>query len=375
MHGNPWGGSEELWSRAALDLLSQGFDVSASVQDCLPLHPRVLDLRTRGIDVRTHRRWYRPSENPLRWWASRRTSALVLEIERLISEKCPSLIVISEGGALPPVDLLELFSARKIPFISISQANNTGWWWSDDIAARYRAVAPCALAFFFVSLANLRLAEMQIGSSIRSAEVVWNPVNLSPGALPSWPSPSDRVELCLACVGRLHPPSKGQDILFQALSKPLWRDRSWHLSLYGNGAMQNVLERLMHSLGLSDRVTFAGFASVPEIWAKNHVLVMPSRYEGLPLAMVEAMLCARPVVATNVAGHAEIVEEGVTGFLAEAPSAASFSDALDRFWHRRGEAEQLGVAGARRIRQLMPQDPVRAFSEKIKQLSGLRSPR
>ncbi len=68
--------------------------------------------------------------------------------------------------------------------------------------------------------------------------------------------------------------------------------------------------------------------------------------------MVEAMLCARPVVATDVAGHAEIVEDGVTGFLADAPTAASMAMALERFWARRGEAEEIGKAGARRIRSL-----------------------
>jgi glycosyltransferase involved in cell wall biosynthesis len=135
--------------------------------------------------------------------------------------------------------------------------------------------------------------------------------------------------------------------------------------------MRQGLERLAQKLGLSDRVVFAGFCAVEEIWASNHVLVMPSRYEGLPLAMVEAMLCARPVVATDVAGHAEIIEDGVTGFLADAPTAGSMGAALERFWARRGEAEEIGKAGARRIRQLVPSDPVRVFSEKLKRLAGL----
>ena len=81
---------------------------------------------------------------------------------------------------------------------------------------------------------------------------------------------------------------------------------------------------------------------------------MPSRFEGLPLAMVEAMLCARPVVATDVAGHAEIIEDGVTGFLADAPTAGSMAAALERFWERRSEAEAIGKAGAERIGQLAP---------------------
>src|SRR5258708_5882456 len=51
----PWGGSEELWSRAALDLVSQGIPVSASVAEWSPVHPRVRDLRAGGVEV-----WVRP---------------------------------------------------------------------------------------------------------------------------------------------------------------------------------------------------------------------------------------------------------------------------------------------------------------------------
>jgi glycosyltransferase involved in cell wall biosynthesis len=138
--------------------------------------------------------------------------------------------------------------------------------------------------------------------------------------------------------------------------------------------MRNGLERLAQRLGLSDRVVFVGHVSPAEIWASNHVLVMPSRLEGLPLAMVEAMLCGRPVVATDVAGHSEIIEDGVTGFLADAPTVSSMAKALERFWARRAHAVEIGAAASKRIRGLRPPDPVRIFSEKIKRHMGLSVP-
>jgi len=84
--------------------------------------------------------------------------------------------------------------------------------------------------------------------------------------------------------------------------------------------------------------------------------------------MVEAMLCARPVVATNVAGHPEVIKDGVVGFLADGPTVASVAKALERFWERRSEAEQMGKAAAERIRQLVPRDPTQVFSGKIRKL-------
>lgn len=374
MAAAPWGGSEELWSRTARDLVSRGLTVSASVLEWSPIHPRVLDLRAQGVHLQVRPRWYSLSKHPLRWIVSRHKDAAEVEIERLVAATSPALVVLSEGGPLPPLNLLELCAARKVPFVTISQANSVGTWYSDEHANRYRVVVPNALRCFFVSRANWLLAEKQIGDPIRNAEVIWNPVNVSFDASPAWPTRGEDGELRFACVGRLHPPSKGQDILLEALATPAWQDRPWRLYLYGEGLMRQVLERLAQNLGLSDRVVFAGFAPVEEIWAANHVLVMPSRYEGLPLAMVEAMLCARPVIATDVAGHAEIIEDGVTGFLADAPTAGSMSAVLERFWERRGEAEEIGRAGARRIRQIMPPDPVRIFSERLKQLAGLTKP-
>jgi glycosyltransferase involved in cell wall biosynthesis len=365
-----WGGSEELWSRTALDLVSQGFSVAASVIEWTPLHPRILDLAARGVQLQVRPRWYSLSKHPLRRIVSGDKDAAAVEVERLIAATSPALVVLSEGGPLPPFNLLELCAARKVPFVTISQANSVGTWYSDEHAKRYRAVVPNARRCFFVSRANWRLAEKQIGAPIRNGEVIWNPVNVPFDVSPAWPAPGADGELRFACVGRLHPPSKGQDILLEALAAPTWQGRPWRLNLYGEGPMQQVLERLAQDLGISDSVSFAGFVSVEEIWAANHVLVMPSRYEGLPLAMVEAMLCARPVVATDVAGHAEIIEDGVTGFLADAPIAGSMSAALERFWERRSEAEEIGRAGARSIRQLMPPDPVQAFSERLKQLAG-----
>lgn len=132
--------------------------------------------------------------------------------------------------------------------------------------------------------------------------------------------------------------------------------------------MRDSLERLVRRLGLADRVIFTAHLGVEDIWASNHVLIMPSRLEGLPLAVVEAMLCGRPVVATDVAGHSEIIKDGVTGFLADAPTADSMAQALERFWARRTTAQMMGEVGSTRIRRLLPPDPVRVFTGKLREI-------
>ncbi len=366
---NGWAACEELWSQAALDLARQGFAVSASLLETVPLHPRAQALKASGIHVHL-----RPTQYPLwkRAWHYlyfKGKHKQAMELEKYLRTRPPKFVVFSEGTTYPPIEFLELCISKKVPFVTISHKNWDDFWQPDEYAERYRNALGIARRCYFVSEANLRLTEKQIGLDLLNAEVVRNPYNADYNSSPAWPVLELDGELRLACVARLDPGQKGQDILFETLASPAWANRPWHLSLFGDGPMRNSLERLANRLGLSKRVTFAGHVtSIEEIWASNHVLVMPSRYEGLPLAMVEAMLCSRPVLATSVAGHPEIVIDGMTGFLVGPPAVETLARGLERLWANRANLENIGKAGAKRIKELVPADPGHVFAEKIKQL-------
>ena len=367
------GGGHALWTRSALQLAARGISVCASVPEDSAQQPQSQELQAQGVEL-----WPRPNyswlEHPLRRIKSRHRPNDVIEIARVIRARPPALIVLSgEGtGRFPSLDLVEFCAGNRLPFVTVTHGNREYFWYPDHIAERHRLAAATALRCFFVSIAGWRLTERQFGGELLNAEVVRNPFKVSYDVSLPWPRLHRDGELLLACVGRLSPAEKGQDVLLEALATPCWRQRQWSLSLYGNGPVRQVLERLAQKLGVSDRVVFAGFCPVEEIWAKNHVLILPSRAEGLPLAIVEAMLCARPVVATDVGGIAEIVQDGVTGFLAEAPSPSSIANALERLWIHRAAAASMGEAGRRRITQLVPPDPGRVFAEKLQALAGLQ---
>jgi glycosyltransferase involved in cell wall biosynthesis len=364
-----WGGSEELWSETAIRLAAEGVLVTTSVQGRSSLHDKVRHLMGSGVQVRLRPERYsllnRVHRRALTGWGS----DLQNEIAKFLDLVQPEIVMFSTGTIFPPIEWLELCREKGLPFVTIGQVNCEYSWFDDETAARYRQVLRAAMRCYFVSKANLRLAEKQIGLEFSNAEVVRNPFNVDFSASPPWPSADESGVLRLACVGRLDLGVKGQDILLEALASSAWMNRPWRLALYGSGPMKNIIERLIERFGLNERVTLAGFVSrVEDIWAENHVLVMPSRSEGMPLAMVEAMLCGRPVVTTDVAGHSEIVEDGVSGFLAEAPTVASVAGALERLWERRHDVEAMGHAAANRIRNCVPVDPAGVFSEKIQLL-------
>ena len=137
----------------------------------------------------------------------------------------------------------------------------------------------------------------------------------------------------MANVARLEAGQKGQDVLLEVLGSPIWRSRDWRLTLVRRGARQELSGRLARHYPIADHVEFCGYVDdIRSIWQVNHVLALPSRNEGMPLALVEAMLCGRPAVVTDVGGNAEWIEDGQTGFVAEASTAKSFGAALERAW-------------------------------------------
>jgi glycosyltransferase involved in cell wall biosynthesis len=364
-----WGGSEELWSQTAIRLIAEGVPVAASVQGRFPLHDKVRHLMGSGVQLRFRPERYSLLKRVHRRALTRWGSDLQNEISRFLHLVQPEIVIFSTGAIFPPIEWLELCREKGLPFVTIGQVNCEYSWYDDETAARYRQVLRAARRCYFVSKANLRLAEKQIGLEFSNAEVVRNPFNVDFSASPPWPSPGASGVLHLACVGRLDLGAKGQDVLLEALAGSVWMNRPWRLALYGNGPLKNIIERLIERFGFNGRVTLAGYVSrVEDIWAENHVLVMPSRSEGMPLAMVEAMLCGRLVVTTDVAGQSEIVEDGVSGFLANAPTVASVAGALERLWERRHDVEAMGQAAAKRIRNCVPVDPASVFSEKIKSL-------
>src|SRR5207237_10350382 len=103
-----WGGSEELWSRAALDLVSQGFPVSASVIESSPLHPRLRSLEEHGIELWTRPVWFSWRHDFWRWFISWRKGTTAYAVNRLLEARTPALVVLSDGGATQPIDLLSL---------------------------------------------------------------------------------------------------------------------------------------------------------------------------------------------------------------------------------------------------------------------------
>jgi glycosyltransferase involved in cell wall biosynthesis len=217
---------------------------------------------------------------------------------------------------------------------------------------------------YFVSEENRSLMQQQFCLSMENAEIVRNPFLTNVAEPLPW-SFGESETIRLACVGRLYPLDKGQDILLRVLDDKKWRERNLEVAFFGEGRNEAGLKDFAAFLGLKN-VAFKGhIQDIVSIWKSHQALILPSRNEGLPLALVEAMLCGRTAIVTDVGGNRDVLENNVTGFIANSVDEAGVDEALERAWQRVNEWERIGNLAAISIRKNIPENPPEVFAERL----------
>ena len=144
---------------------------------------------------------------------------------------------------------------------------------------------------------------------------------------------------------------KGLGELIEALADPWMSGLSWHLDVAGNGDPAPWRKRVS-DLGIASRITFHGWldgAGVQRLLAASDALVLPSRAEGLPMVVIEAMAHGLAVLCTPVGTVQDAVTDGVNGLLVPPRDVEALADALARLVADPGLRRRLGRAGRERF--------------------------
>lgn len=356
-----WGGSEELWGRSIPLLQAGGMNVVVYKDRINRQHPRwsamaasgvgLHELRTQTWQFIARKAWLRSRG---RYWYP--SSELRRKFIRQLQADRPALVVIAQGINFDGLNYAQDCISVGIPFVVICQKAVDFYWPQPDERPGMTRALTQAKRCFFVSRHNQELTEEQFGIRLDNAQLIFNPVDLKSGAVPY---PADRDVYRLACIGRLFVLDKGQDILIRLLARPKWRERPVELTFIGSGADREGLEAMARMYGLTN-VHFSGqLADVRESWREFHALALPSRSEGLPLVVLEAMAAGRVVITTTAGGSKEIIEDGGTGFIGDT-GTESFDEALERAWQRRDEWEAIGLAACKDLPRRLPGTPAEA---------------
>lgn len=160
----------------------------------------------------------------------------------------------------------------------------------------------------------------------------------------------DQGPLRLLCVARLIK-RKGQEQLIEAVRILADLGVDIFLDLVGTGDAESDYRALADRLGIAGRVHFLGYIpreQIPEVYASAHLFVLPSYNEGMSVATLEAMASGLPVIVTRTGGTAELVQEGVNGFVFDWGDVPSLVKHIQKMAEDRPLARQMAQAARKR---------------------------
>ncbi len=235
------------------------------------------------------------------------------------------LTLLAVSGLGVPVIVSERSDVRK---------HRIGPFWS----ALRRLLYPKAHAVVVQSDAMHRWAE----TIVRKDRVYIIPNPVAPPAASLAGAVSSPAGLGVVAIGRLSF-EKGFDLLLRAFEKCAAEHPDWSLVILGEGAERGRLTELATKLEIEDRVRMPGVVREPVAVLRGAgMFVMPSRYEGFPNALLEAMACGAPVVSFDCpSGPAEIVRDGVDGVLVPPEDVDALASAMRRMMSHESERERL----------------------------------
>jgi glycosyltransferase involved in cell wall biosynthesis len=155
-----------------------------------------------------------------------------------------------------------------------------------------------------------------------------------------WGIPHDAI--VFGMIARMVPIKRHED-LFRAIPAVLEKHPDVYFAIVGDGERRDELETLVEELQIGHRCILVGFRSdLERVYQAIDCSVLTSGNEGLPVAIIESLSSGTPVVATNVGGVSELIEDGKSGFLAEAYNIESISDALCKMISNSERFDEMG---------------------------------
>lgn len=250
-------------------------------------------------------------------------------------------VVSLRGGDVPgfrPYDF-KLYHKIAAPFLRVI------WHSASTVVANSKGLHDLATAF----------------DSTIEIPIIPNGVDLEKFSLPNrdWSAPR------LLSVGRIVY-QKGLDLAMRALSD--LKDLPWTWTIAGDGSQMVVLQAMAVEQGLSERIHFLGWQKAEQLkeqYCAADLFLFPSRHEGMPNAVLEAMASGLPVVATRIAGNEELVVNGETGALVPTEDVDSLRESLRPLLVDAKMRERMGRASRQRVEQSFSWDRVAEQYQKI----------
>jgi glycosyltransferase involved in cell wall biosynthesis len=364
----PWGAPGHCMGTLVEELLEAGHKVQWFVAPIDLGHPEVARLRQRGAMIEP---LPPPPKGYVRWARAREVLEQLVkpgsgDLEARVSAFGPDHIFVNQGGTWDGVLgwIWPTLQEHRGRYSLICHLNMPRPVFAADDLAKARALANGACRMFFNSAWVHELAKSQIASDIPAATYFQLPLRWYPDAPLPWPHTGKPR---LATVGRMDSYHKGLDLAIDAVSVLNEAGVALEFHMVGNGPDAAYLQDYARFRGVKDHVRFSGWKTdLAAVWSECELMLLPSRFEGLAVSMLEAMSFGRPVLRTPYGGCSEWIEDGVNGFVCPAAEVGALVETLKRALAVREHWREMGLAAhGKIIRELDPR-PARVFLEALR---------
>jgi len=219
----------------------------------------------------------------------------------------------------------------------------------------YRLSAPHVHGYIAVSEDVRKAVHAYAGPLQNKVSVILNSVDVQ-----RYQGAVDRIEIRqqlgvpvqskLIAVVATFKKQKGHHYLIEAVSALIEKHPELHILFIGDGELKPDLQEMTRKLGLVDHIHFLGLRKdVPALLGASDFFVLPSLWEGLPMALIEAMATGLPVIATQVSGTKDVMLHLETGLLVQPGDAEQLSQAILQILSDPEDAKRMGDAGKSRV--------------------------
>ncbi len=356
-----FGGSETIWYDLVKQLPSSRYQIFFLKSNINRSHPVFKDISNRGVllvelEPNLGIKDGKKTKSKLNHKAA--NFCIHLEVYK------PDLVIINQGMNFDGLDFAHYCIEQNFQYITISNKAVDFFWPYPENRNDFKQFFIKSKVNYFVSNHNYQLTCEQFGMKIPHAERAIYPVKKHSEIKPL-PDLDDGVKF--AVVGRLFLLDKGHDMLFRILSKPIWRNRKIKVSIIGTGSDDVALKEFSEYLKL-DSVDFLGYMNNQTIWDHFHGLLLPSRSEGFPLVVQEAMSASRIVITTFSGGSDEVIKDGVNGFISEIDQD-EFELAMERCWNAQNNWADIATEAYKTINEFLPDNPSSNILDQIEKLT------
>ena len=300
--------------------------------------------------------------------------SLPWRLRKLIREIRPTVIHARNWGAWPDVALARLLFWPPIPLVFSFHGLDRAGQMPLRRRLAFRVLAGITTRVFTVSEGAKRYLVDEVGLSASRIQVIPNGVDakrFSPG-----PPRTRGGRLVLGTVGSLTP-VKNQALLIRSCAALASHGVDWELRLAGKGPWEARLRQLAAHLGVAEQVRFHGAVEeVPAFLRDLDLFALPSDTEAHPNALLEAMACGLPCVASGVGGVPEVLAKGQCGIIVAPGEQAALTHQIVRL-ARDGElARRLGIAARERVRrEYSLERMLQAYERLYREVAGRRKGR